>query len=137
LLGALRRVRQPCEQLQPPARQPDRFPVREAADVIVGCLLKILHGPLVVGPAVKVHRQLAGNLTGALAVERLPTLPYSPVEPDSRRRRQPLVQRILIQNVYEAVPAYRFAVRQDLNAAALNELTLAGQLVAARFYGRT
>ena len=38
---------------------------------IVGHLLEIAHGPLALAPALKVHRELGGNLPGSGAIPRL------------------------------------------------------------------
>src|SRR5689334_21160469 len=49
------------------------------------------------------------------------------------RRRHPLIKHVLIQRVYETIPADRLAVRQNLHTAVLNKVTATSQFVTAGF----
>ena len=79
------------------------------------------------------HRQLASNFSGALAIKRFYVLAYSPVELSAPRCGHPFIKHVLIQSVYEAEPAHSFSIRLYVNTAILNKVTLTRKFVAPFF----
>jgi hypothetical protein len=74
-------------------------------------LPKVLYGLFVVRSPVKMHCKFSRDFSGVFAVERLAPFPYSLVQLGGSECREPIVQNVLIQSVYEAVPAYCLSVR--------------------------
>src|SRR5215468_1155431 len=134
LAGTFGCVRQLRDQLEPASREGRRLPIGKPADVVFRSQLKIPYGLPVVGSPLKVHRKFRCDFSGVLTVELLRLLADSPVQLDAPGCGHPLIQYVLIQNVYEAVPRHGFSRRQVLNTTILNKLTLASQFTTPRFY---
>jgi hypothetical protein len=83
-----------------------------------------------------VHCKFCRNFIGVLAIKRLGLFANSQVELNTPEWGDAFVQHVLIQSVYETVPAYRDSVWQHLDSGILNELTLASQFIAPGFYSR-
>ena len=92
-----------------------------------------LNGAPVVSTAFEVHCELHRNLRRALTINLLTTLCDQPVHVRTSCLRQTFIQNVLIESVYEAIARRHFSIREFVNAAVLNVLTLTRQLHATLF----
>src|SRR4029079_10668234 len=122
------------DQLDPAARETDGFLIGKATDRGVRSLLEIVRGTFVVSTALKVHRELHRHLTRAFTVNFFTPICYQPVHLRASCLGQTFIQNVLIQSVYKAVARRHFSVREFVNAAVLDVLSLARELDATFFH---
>ncbi|HQR38652.1 MAG TPA: hypothetical protein PLF26_09640 [Blastocatellia bacterium] len=137
LFVAFRALRKRREQIETAARQPDRLSVCEPVYGIHGGLFEVPDGLPVVRPSLKVHSELGSYLSSAGPKQQFTFFSNPPVESHALQCGYPLVEHVAIQGVDKAVPTDRFAVREYVNAAVLNELMSPGQFVEPIFHLRS
>jgi hypothetical protein len=123
-------VRQRAEQIQRPGRVRGSFAVSVLAQRVLAGLPPILQRPLEVAATLEVHRQLAGDLAGGLAVAAFEALADPQVQARALADGDTRIEHALVERMDERVPARHGTIRPLRHTHGAQELAATCQRVA-------